>query len=399
MLGAIKMKKYNDIFDKIEKSNPIPWLYNEGLSHKQVKEFIVVLFKPHFRNKEFFTKYPIEIYLDTWINFFSFRTKPEFKYTELILEFYNQCLDKDSEYTLKTTIEYREENAEGLSKLWSYLNSEKPKEDFFDIDDYLNHILQSIGLIIEGASKPNLKEVFQLNKFLKGSTISKDKADTYDMGNMVDYLENTTAFNKIFKPDPLNIRVSQLRNISYHHNATLEKDGTINCSYGKGDKKKEFDCNLEVLETTLQNVLYYYNAIKLAREIFLWDNYDMIKPLRAHIKEPPKIRREGMLSSLYFSVSKERFKVREMKTDDNYAIMEISDTTNLDVKKRAIHASQMLYNLWWHTDKENLKIEFFDLAGNSRMIASTKSDVCELIGKGEKDLSYLAEKVNFEKFE
>ena len=389
------MKNYSEIFKRIESSNPLPLLYEEGLTHQQVKEFIVVLFKPHFRNKDFFNKYPIEIFLDTWINFFAFRQKNQFKYTELILEFYNQCLDKDENYTLNTTIEYRNEFAEGLSKFWTFLNGESKREDFFELDDYLNYLLHSIGLVIEGSSKGLLKELFQLNKFLKGGTVLKDKVAEYDLGVLVNFLEST-SFGDLFKPEPLNIKLSQLRNFSYHHNATLEKSGIIKCSYGKGTNKIEFNATIEELEETLQNILYYYNSIKLAREIFLLDNYDKIKPLRAHLTENPKLRSEGMLSAFYFSVSKEKFVVTDLKMNDDSALMVIKDITLTDHKQRAIHASQLLYNLWWYTDKEHLKMEYKDINDKTRMKASTNSSICEPIGKKEKELSYLAEKVSFD---
>ena len=56
----------------------------------------------------------------------------------------------------------------------------------------------------------------------------------------------------------------------------------------------------------------------------------------------------------------------------------------------------ILYNLWWYTDKEKLNVKYIDKEGKVRLISSTTSDVCEQIGKGEKELSFMAEKVIFE---
>jgi len=389
------MKDFTQFLTKFDTSNPIPFLYEEGLTHSQVKEFVIVLFKPHFKNHDFFDKNPIDLYLDTWVNFFSFRTKEQFKFTEQIIDFYNQALSIDEVYTLNTTIEYSNDFAEGLSKFWTFLNSEKKQSEFFEIEDYHNYILQSIGLVIEGASKPLLKELYQLNKFISGNPVTKSIVSGYDLGVLVDYLEQT-PFKDLFRPKPLNLKVSQLRNISYHHNANLQKDGTIKCSYGKGANKTEFDTTLPDLESTLQNVLYYYNAIKLAREIFLWDNYDKIKPLRAHLTENPKLRQEGMAAAIYIAISREQFKIVSLKTDDNNAFLEVQDTLSGNEKARAIHSSQFLYNLWWYTDKEKLNVKYIDKEGKVRLISSTTSDVCEQIGKGEKELSFMAEKVIFE---
>ena len=389
------MKDFTQFLTKFDTSNPIPFLYEEGLTHSQVKEFVVVLFKPHFKNHDFFEKQPIDLYLGTWVNFFSFRTKEQFKFTEQILDFYNQALAIYQAFTLNITIEYGNDFAEGLSKFWTFLNSEKKQSQFFEIEDYHNYLLQSIGLVIEGASKPLLKELYQLKKFISGNPISKTDVNNYDLGVLVDYLEQT-PFKDLFRPKPLNLKVSQLRNISYHHNANLQKDGTIKCSYGKGANKTEFETTLQDLELTLQNILYYYNAIKLAREIFLWDNYEKIKPLRAHLTENPKLRQEAMAGEMYIAISREQFKIVSLKTDDNNAYLEVQDTLKVNEKARAIHSSQFLYNLWWYTDKAKLNVKYLDKDGKTRLSSSTTAYICEKIGKGEKELSFMAENVIFE---
>lgn len=389
------MKDFTQFLIKFDRSNPIPFLYEEGLTYSQVKEFVIVLFKPYFKNHDFFEKNPIDLYLDTWVNFFSFRTKEQFKFTEQIIEFYNRGLSIDEVYTLNTTIEYGNEFAEGLSKFWTFLNSEKKQSDFFEIEDYHNYLLQSIGLVIEGASKPLLKELYQLNKFISGNPVTKSTMSSYDLGVLIDYLEQT-SFRDLFRPKPINLKVSQLRNISYHHNANLQKDGTIKCNYGKGANRTDFETTLPDLELTLQNVLYYYNAIKLARDIFLWDNYEKIKPLRAHQTENPKLRQEGMAAAMYFAISREQFRIVSLKTDDKNAYLVVQDTLSGSEKARAIHSSQFLYNLWWYTDKENLKVEYKNKDGKTRLNSSTTSNICERIGKGEKKLAFMAEFVIFE---
>ena len=65
-------------------------------------------------------------------------------------------------------------------------------------------------------------------------------------------------------------------------------------------------------------------------------------------------------------------------------------------KTRAIHSSQILYNLWWYTNKKNLSIEYKNYEGESMLISSTTNEICEKIGNREKKLNYLAENVKFE---
>ena len=90
------------------------------------------------------------------------------------------------------------------------------------------------------------------------------------------------------------------------------------------------------------------------------------------------------------------FKMVSLKTDDNNAILIVQDLLIGNEKNRAIHSSQFLYNLWWYTDKKNLKVEYKDSKGKTRLTAKTTSEICERIGKGEKELSFMAENVDFD---
>jgi copper chaperone CopZ len=47
------------------------------------------------------------------------------------------------------------------------------------------------------------------------------------------------------------------------------------------------------------------------------------------------------------------------------------------------------------TDKKNLKVAYKDSKGKTRMAAKTTSEICEGIGKGENELSFMAENVDF----
>lgn len=391
------MKDYTQFFERFEECNPIPFLYEEGLTHSQIEEFIVIMFKPYFKNQNFFKETPIDLYLETWINFIAFKTREQFEFTVKVLKLYNDAYSIDSKYTLETMFDYGDDFLEGLSKFWTFLNSEKKQKDFFDVEDYHNYILQSIGLVIEGASKPLLKELFQLNKLIKGDKLSKEKVDDYDLGILVDFLEHND-FQKLLRPKPMNIRVSQLRNMSYHHNASLQKNGVVKCSYGKGDKKIEFESTLSDLELTLQNVLCYYNSIKLAREIFQWDNYKEVKSLRAHIKEDPKLRPEAMAASMHMVISRGQFKMVSLKTNDDNAYLVVQDLLIGEEDDRAVYSSQFLYNLWWYTDKDNLQVEYKDKNGKTRLISKTTADVCSKIGKGKQTLAFMAKNVVLETF-
>lgn len=160
------MSKLDQLLKNYDNSNPISFLKKTGYSNSQINDIIIQSLKPYFENKSFFTEHKVEEYIDTWVNFFAFNgVKEYFEYFKQILNYYNNIKVKDLKFCLSITNDWMQEHYEGVSKFWSHLNDQKKENDFDNPDDYLNYLMQSIGLVIEGAAKPSIKELYHLNKF------------------------------------------------------------------------------------------------------------------------------------------------------------------------------------------------------------------------------------------
>lgn len=61
-------------------------------------------------------------------------------------------------------------------------------------------------------------------------------------------------------------------------------------------------------------------------------------------------------------------------------------------KERVIHCSQLLYKIWELWKHPEVVINYFNNDGGKVCRLNTKGSVCEAIFKGEKDISYLAER-------
>lgn len=225
--------------------------------------------------------------------------------------------------------------------------------------------------------------------------MSKNEIDAIDLGNLIIELENIAELKKLFYPKPIEIRISQWRNIAYHHNAIIKNKNLIECTYGKGKNKKSFSATFAEISQTLQNLIYFYNSLKLGREIFLLDNLNELSKARGQDSAPLKIRSENTVLAFYTAFSKADFKVIELSINNDSAEAIIQDETENKVKDRAIYSSQLLYQLWWQFRKKNLKMQYNSLNNEPVLISETTEDVCELIGRGDKPMSYLAEVVKF----
>jgi hypothetical protein len=72
-----------------------------------------------------------------------------------------------------------------------------------------------------------------------------------------------------------------------------------------------------------------------------------------------------------------------------------SNVDNDTDKKRRIHSSQFLYEVWRVYDKARVEVKYSTVQDGVCFISSVDGNVCKKIGSREKELSYLAEHFDF----
>lgn len=389
------MKLSKSVIEKMDRNNPMPALYAHGLKPEQIKGLIFETFEPHLTDPSSYLKNDLsEALIADWINFIKFKQDANnFSNFEKCLEVYNSAKLENYEETISIYVDFMHDYSESLSKFWSFCKFEQEIEGL-ELEDLLHESLKLIGQMIEGVSKFYLKELTCLNNIARKKTYDPEKIKNSDLGVLVANLIDNTNFPDFFSPPPCNIRLGQWRNIAYHHNAKIENDKIV-CWYGKAPNINQFEIRKSELLEVRRGIIDVCNTFIVSRTIFFADNYTAISKKVSEKKIKFKVREEASLLSLYSLLSAQQFQVIDASVTPDNARITIQDMTDGDKKQRAIHSSQFLFQLWYWTDSESLEIEYRLKCGTPFLISGTDSDVCKDISRGEKEISYLAEKVKF----
>jgi hypothetical protein len=233
-----------------------------------------------------------------------------------------------------------------------------------------------------------------IHRVLRNKNFDIQKIIELKLGNVIDELINNSTYPNLFKTVPDNIKFSDWRNISAHHNYSVKK-GLIHCEYGTGDKKKKIVLKREELYEKLEQCMRSTEILNLAHKIFGYDNMNEFKSFTK--PSDMEAREEIDFLTISSGIMSQGFEIINLEYQNiPKAILTLKDLTNGDAKMRGIHSSQFLTNLWIITRKPHLEIIYIKQNGEPYLISKCDSKMCELVSSGKKKLTELAEKVEFE---
>lgn len=389
---VIKKSFINDFYE----NSPFEMLYENGISPDDLKNSIINTYRPYFNNQERLNEYAIDWLVSGWVNF------SKLKQNEWCLNNFEKCLsmfnaakNANESECLEAVAEWVPELHKAVTKFWSFKNLSMDLEDL-ELLDFSEESFKIIGQFLEGIIKSYLRLIVHLGRLARGKPSNRADIIKLDLGGLVDELISTTNFPELFQPLPWNIRINQWRNIAYHHNSEVKGD-TIYCWYGKEPNISHLSLTREDLSLLLRCIVNIYNTIKNAEIVFIFDNLIEYQEAcqRIGIGDLP-IRSEVTQLELFSGISSQGYKVVDFSFSSDASKLILNDLIDGDVKKRAIHSSQFLYQLWLHTKSINVVVEYREYGGSTYLISSTTDSVCEQICEGVEDIGYMASKVKFE---
>ncbi|WDE11853.1 hypothetical protein [Thalassomonas haliotis] len=266
--------------------------------------------------------------------------------------------------TINAYIEWLPEISHGISRLWSLLNYQHDLSKL-SLDDFVEISMDTIGKMIEGVIKNFVSLLIHLNRIKRGKKAISEDIKNRDLGECIDELINTSNLDSILIITPYNIRLNQWRNIAYHHNIKVIENN-IYISYLQKDQRKEITLSRTELFLIVKKVVLSFTLMRLAENIFSFDNQDSIhKVLDGSNINHIKVRNESREIDFIGKLSSQGFKVIDLQTDKDDSLLKITDMQMYsDYEARAIHASQFLYQLWLYTNSSNLIIEYLTHTGD-----------------------------------
>ena len=232
--------------------------------------------------------------------------------------------------------------------------------------------------------KYRIIELYAIIETSYNNEIGYDSVINMNFGTAIQNILNKNIFIQILKPEPISIRLSDWRNIAYHHTYEIEGE-SIKCNYGKTGNN--FVISLNELHDYAGKIIKSCNIIDIGRHIFLFDNSNIFSELNeenitVHDREAMKIGqlKTSMLSQgfklVYFIGGKENVKAIIWDLKRNNLLTDDEQT------RREIHCIQFLYNIWIEFPVQNINIIYCDSMGRTLYEYSTKGEICQEIANG-----------------
>lgn len=381
------------IIEALQQNSNLLDLIKSGLPPDQIKRRIIKTFNPFFENKQNLEKYSTTNLVSDMILYSKYEDDDWFNYNLIdSLNLYRSS--RNSNYLncnliFKNLIEMQLKTG---NQFWSFVLLERSKKDL-EILEFTHEVMNDIGKIVEGLSKINLLEYLSMYRVSKGKTVNMDDVIRLDLGVICNELSQS-KYGDIFIVN--NLRLSNWRNIAYHHNYSIHK-GKIQCKYGPTNNRKLIELTRLELWEVLVGISKRLDLLNLTHKLHFYDyEQEILENLDAKIVERD-IRPEIWFLTLASAITAQGFEIIDFETKEELTKIVLREATpNPDTRIRAIHSSQFVYNLWYYSSSKYLEVEYRQANNKVYLIASSTSEICKKIGDGEESLSYLAEHINLD---
>lgn len=369
----------------------------QGASPYDIKQMIINVLQPYFAHPDILNKYACDgILLSSFEFFIRYNYDMVFSQeVKTITDCYKNANIKFNQKSWDVILSTYSIMIEDENKMWSIKkNKINLQED--DIYEKMVRIFQFIGNCLEVSVKHILQELYALIHLLNKGNVDYDKIRKQDFGVIINNILDKGMLQSVLLVGPCDMKLSDWRNIACHHTYSLDSNGDINCTYGKGNSN-QIKISMQELEEYLHKLIRSSNILNISRSIFLFDFIDDI-PIEAQ-SENVSLRQSIIVEQFRISLLSQEFQLGKITLDDNKVELDFHDLSlNCNQKNRIIHCSQLLLNTWNIWERNQIYINYFDNINKKICCVYVDGEVCKDIYEGKKEISYLAEQFQIRYF-
>ncbi|MBZ0099143.1 MAG: hypothetical protein K8F30_08670 [Taibaiella sp.] len=386
---------YDKLLEDFHKDNPINGFIEHGYSPEQIKEFIITRLSPFIHDRNLIKKNAIDHLVSTWVLFEKISLSS--KLSNGLKEIANSCdlqTTVQKELASELYVKHMSTLDDSTNKYWSTLLTERKNRDQENLIDFAVNIFSIIGHQIEFTIKPYLQLYICVSRIQKNNFTNIESVFHDSLGKLTNEFNLLTPYLLTIE----NVPINHWRNIAYHNDYRINNE-VIECFYGH-TKSKQIILNKNKLHAIAKEINLIGSTLKVMEAIFIFNNLDYIQQQTTKSKlVGPTLRKESQILDFYAKLSTQGFRVVSLTIADNETILTIEDITNprsIDIiRKRKIHSSQFLFQLWIISHAKLLKINYKIYNREISFYSTVNSDVCKRIYDGNEDISYLAKKATF----
>lgn len=369
----------------------------QGYSPDDIREAVVKVLQPYFTHRDALNKYACDSQLLSTFEFFvRYYKESEFSQgIREVIDCYKKANINNNQESWNIILSTYAVMVEDENKMWSIRNS---KLDLHEDDFYekMVQIFQRIGNVLEVSVKHIAQELYALIYLQYKGCVDYEKIRKQDFGVIINNILDKGMLQSVLRIEPCGMKLSDWRNIAFHHTYTLDDNGNIDCTYGKGNLNN-IKMSMQELERYLHKIIRASNILNIARCIFIFDFFDDIpkdQPL-----EEASLRQAIKKEQFRISLLSQEFQLGNIVLNENSVEIDMHDLNlNEDQKGRIVHCSQLLLNAWNIWKSKLICINYF--ANNGRKICCVYVDgeICEAIYEGKEEFTYLANKFQIKYF-
>lgn len=374
-------------------------IVEEGFTSQEIKQAINETLNPYFINKDILNKYLLDSQFVSIFGYLVLYQKDDIFTNELknIINIYKEALKTNSEKTVNTIMLSTEDFSQKENLMWN-VKKNTPNTVPEDIYDAAIQYMKHLGETLELAVKTELMELYALILIKLKKDFEYDMIRKTNFGMVINNIISHGFLKSIlYTSPPLEIKLSDWRNISYHHSFYIE-GSKIRCVYGKD--QKSFIISLEQLKKYTAEIIRASNIIDIGRRIFLFDNMECLASKSSSITmtQDREVMRIGQLKTSLLTQSFQIVKSSNKEPTSEIVVVDLRNNGQLNTDEllmRKIHSTQFLYNLWQEVPNDIIKLVYCDAKGTRLFSVRVPKEICIEIGSGLKDLSYMTSHLIF----
>lgn len=380
--------------------NMLEDLYNNGYEQTDIMKSICNALGKYFLNKDILRNYRSHSELLSVFEFeIRYYHEPDFSEGIMsVLKCYRDAYSVSPKETLNIFISTLSEASEKENQMWTVRNN-APQEVGDDIYDSVISYMKHIGDTLEISVKYIIQELYAMIRIAKKQSVDYGKIKACDFGVAINNVLSCGYFENLLKTKPIDIKLSDWRNIAYHHGYLIHEN-RLTCSYGK--PVKQFNITFDEFLTYCHQIIKFGNVFNIARCIFAFDNIDELISIKDTEKTDILFRKPLLVEQLKISFMGQGFHLDSFMENEKEVTMILIDLINNkqidpeELMRREIHASQLLYNIWCVFKKSLVQIIYCDCDGKRIMHISVDGDICHNVDLGT-PISYMAKHVKWMK--
>ncbi len=134
-------------------------------------------------------------------------------------------------------------------------------------------IFQRIGDVLEISVKHIVQEIYALVYLRDKGYVDYEKIKKQDFGVVINNVITKGILQPVLVTESSGMKLSDWRNVAYHHTYSIDDTGSIKCTYGK-ENKNVIILSMQKLEKYVHKIIRSANALYIGRCIFLFDYID-----------------------------------------------------------------------------------------------------------------------------